>query len=229
MATMPIPPSLQGELLALLDYPSEDVATEIKDWLDLSDRVERANVARELIALANYGGGDLLFGFVDQPTGWRPSGGCPFDLKCYSQDEINNILKGHSEPVFECSTYHVESTSGNQHVVVRVPGGHTMPIRARGGPEGSRLADHCYYIRRPGPESAPPDSGHEWDELITRCVDNNRERQLEAFRRIVELLRSSPETAQSIADAAASTADPLARWVDDSIQRLRQLERGDDG
>jgi hypothetical protein len=227
--TVALQPSLQRELLALLDYPMENLATELKDWLDLGDKSERANVARELIALANYGGGYLLFGFRDASSGWHPTEACPHDLKYYSQDAINNILKSHSEPVFECYTYHLESTGGNQHVVVRVPGGHTAPIRSRGGPPASRLIDHCYYIRRPGPESAPPDTGHEWDELITRCVDNNRERQLEGFRRIVDLLRGSPEVAQAIADTAAGAADPLTRWADESIGRLQQLGDGGNG
>jgi predicted HTH transcriptional regulator len=226
---MSVSPALQRELLSLLDYPNEDLATEIKDWLDLGDKVERANVARELIALANNDGGQLLFGFEDTPAGWEPSGACPFDLKLYSQDEVNNVLKRHAEPAFECSVVHLSSTAGTLHVIIRVPGGHTAPIRSRGGPEGSRLTDHCYYIRRRGPESAPPDSGSEWDELITRCVNNNRERQLEAFRRIVELLRSSPETAQSIADLASGAADPLAKWASESVERLRRLEGSDDG
>jgi hypothetical protein len=91
-----INPNLERELRSLLDYPSESAATEIKDWLDLASRAERANVARELIALANHGGGNLLFGFTETTGGWEASGECAHDLARYSQDEVNNILKAHA-------------------------------------------------------------------------------------------------------------------------------------
>jgi predicted HTH transcriptional regulator len=220
MAT-PSPP--ERELRSLLDYPTEDVSTEIKEWLDLSGKSTRANLARELLALANHGGGYVLFGFAESTTGWQPSGACPHDLKYYSQDEINNILKAHAEPVFECYVHHLQSTSGAHHVVIQIPGGHVVPVRSRGGPAASRLTDRTYYIRRPGPESAPPDNGHEWDALITRCVDNNRERQLESFRRIIDLLlRSSPEVSTAIAGLASGVPDLLSDWMEQSLGRASQ-------
>jgi hypothetical protein len=220
---MPLPYPHERELRLLLDHPSENLATEIKDWLDLADRVCRANLARELVALANHGGGYVLFGFAEAASGWSSSGSCPYDLAGYSQDEINNVLKAHAEPIFECYSHHLASTAGSSHVVVQVPGGHVVPIRSRGAPANSRLSDHTYYIRRPGPESAPPQNAGEWDALITRCVDNNRERQLEGFRRIVELLRSSPEVATSIAEIATGAADPLTSWLQQSTERAALL------
>jgi len=214
-----IPPELQQER-RLLDFPLEDVGTEIKDWLDLSQKQERANLARELIALANHGGGYVLFGFSDTTAGWTPSGACPHDLKHYTSDEVNNILKAHAEPMFECFTHRVFSALGNEHVVVRVPGGHLVPLRSRGGPARSRLTDHTYYVRRPGPESSPPQTGAEWQALITRCVDNNVERQLESFRRIVGVLQGSPDVVAAIANA---TQPALVQWSDDSLARLTTL------
>jgi len=92
----------ERSLRQLLDYPREEMATEIKDWLDLDDPMVRAKLAKGLIALANHGGGYLLFGFSDTPTGWVPSGPCPYELDRYSQGAINAIAKRHAEPVFEC-------------------------------------------------------------------------------------------------------------------------------
>ena len=60
MATTPNPRRLLTEML---DDPREDMAVEIKSWLDLEDTAVRADLARELLALANHGGGTVLFGF----------------------------------------------------------------------------------------------------------------------------------------------------------------------
>jgi predicted HTH transcriptional regulator len=219
------PPPIQREIVALLDHPREDLNTEIKDWLDLAGKGARANLARELLALANHGGGYVLFGFKDTTTGWIASGTCPHKPEHYSQDEINNILKAHAEPVFECYTYHLQSSAGDEHVVIQVPGDHTVPIRARGGPSDSRLTDHSYYIRRPGPESAPPDNAHEWDELITRCVDNNHQRNVDSMRRIVDVIRTAPDIAAALAEQTGT----LAKWSEESLNRLETLEAQQDG
>jgi predicted HTH transcriptional regulator len=175
----------QRQLVELLDYPREDLDTEIKDWLQLEYKRAQADLARELIALANHGGGFLLFGFLDQDEGWSPSGPCPFPLKHYSQDAINNVLKTYAEPPFECFVDRLESAAGNTHVVIRVPGDHRVPIRSkRAGPDGSRLKIDTYYLRRPGAESAPPQSAREWDDLLRRCLSAHREELLEGFRNI---------------------------------------------
>jgi hypothetical protein len=215
--------SSERSLRRLLDYPREDMGTEIKDWLDLSSKPIRAKFSKELIALANHGGGYVLFGFSEEPTGWKPSGPCPYDLKHYSQDDINDIVRRHAEPPFECYVHHMASSVGNQHVVIEIPGGHIAPIRSQRSPQGSGLIDHTYYIRVPGPESAPPRSGHDWEALIRRCMDNDHERQLNALRRLIATFQSSPETARLVAAAAEST-DLLRQWTDQSFQRLRSLD-----
>jgi hypothetical protein len=213
----------QRKLVQLLDYPREDVGTEIKDWLDLSLPSVRADLVRELLALANHGGGYVLFGFSDQTTGWVPSGPCPFDLTKYSQDEINNILKKHAEPSFECGVHHLSGSAGTPHVVIEVPGGHRVPIRSKGGPQGSRLSDHTYYIRRPGPESSPPQDGREWADLISRCLENDKERLVESFRRIMSLIGPS-EFLSELGDLTQGRVERLLEWQDESIARPNDLD-----
>jgi len=203
------------------------MSTEIKDWLDLDDAGVRAKLAKELIALANHGGGFLLFGFSETQSGWAASSTCPYRAVRYSQDGINDILKRHAEPTFECYVHHLQSSLGNDHVVVEVPGGHVSPIRANRSPQGSGLTDHTYYIRRPGPESAAPQSGREWEALIRRCLDNDHQRQVESFRRIIGALISEPTLAQRVADVASGSAKTLHDWTEASLDRLRRLD--DDG
>ena len=47
----------------LINEPRETLDVEVKEWLDLTDNDHRAMIAKEVIALANHGGGFLVIGF----------------------------------------------------------------------------------------------------------------------------------------------------------------------
>jgi transcriptional regulator with XRE-family HTH domain len=214
------------QLSELVDQPREELAIEIKDWLDLEKRVVQADVARELLALANHGGGYLLFGFRDQEDGWVPSGDPSYDRRYYSQDLINGISERYADPSFHCDVHSVKSSAGNEHVVIRVPGGHRVPIRSRrGGPEGSRLTKDRYYVRRPGPQSAPIASAQEWEELLRRCVAAQREELVQSFRTIMVAL-GSEGGAEAVALATGAEArapeQNLIEWEEAGRNRLRE-------
>jgi hypothetical protein len=48
--------SVERRLQDILAYPREDLGTELKSWLDLSNESNTANLAQAMLALANYGG-----------------------------------------------------------------------------------------------------------------------------------------------------------------------------
>jgi predicted HTH transcriptional regulator len=54
--------TLNADTDELLAEPREALDVEVKEWLDLTDNDQRANVAKEIIALANHGGGTLWWG-----------------------------------------------------------------------------------------------------------------------------------------------------------------------
>ena len=51
-----------AELVGLLGEPREAADIEVKEWLDLASNEHRASLAKEIIALANHGGGFVLIG-----------------------------------------------------------------------------------------------------------------------------------------------------------------------
>ncbi|MEW6771698.1 MAG: RNA-binding domain-containing protein [Bacillota bacterium] len=200
------------QLRLLVDFPREELDIEIKGWLDLSSEQDRANLAKAIIAIANSGGGFILCGFQDEGGSWKPAYPRPGSLDSYSQDNINGIVQRYAEPAFHCSVHHVERSDTKEYFpVIIVPGNHTVPIRAkRDGPDLAHIRQNVYYIRRPGPNSEPPQTAREWDELIGRCIRAAKEELLEDIRQII----------YGVSRTASSTTG------EDAFDKLRQWEKG---
>jgi hypothetical protein len=175
-----------SELEPLLAAPVEALDVEYKSWLDLRGNDEhKANLAKAAIALANEGGGFIILGIREQ----RPdliSEGRPPEIAPYDQDLLNGIIRRFASPPFHCALSLLRHpVTGHGHAVVRIPGGFGSPVMSRSGTAGNTIRPHLCYVRKPGPESAPPENPADWDRLLSRCLRNRREDMLDAIRHIV--------------------------------------------
>ena len=173
-------------LADLLIEPHETLDVELKVWLDITGSNEhKAVLAKALLGLANHGGGFVIIGLLEGATGGIEAPSRPASLAAYNPNSVNAVVSGYAEPVFHCDVQIVAAPSGLQYPIISVPGGHRVPIRSRrDGPNGETIKQNCYYIRRPGPQSEPPQSGREWDDLIRRCIANAREEIIDQMRSI---------------------------------------------
>ena len=181
-----------GEILnqpqQLITYPQESLEVEIKSWMDLTNNDVKAKLAKHLIALANHGGGYIIFGFKEDNSIWSSDeSNRPTNLENFDQDIINGIVQKYSEPVFQCSVYCPKRIDNDKaHPVIIVPGGHKVPIKAkRSGPNNNFIQENSYYIRRVGPSSDIPQSAREWDTLIQKVIRNSKDDLLSAIRDIM--------------------------------------------
>lgn len=163
------------ELQGLVDAPNETLSVEYKAWLDLNDNEARADIARHIAAIANYGGGYIVFGFDDTTLQYVPD---PFGTKT-SRDVISSIVKKYLEPTFQCDVSLVRSSAGNEHPIVIVPPHGATPIcaKANGPMDGKKvqgIIQGQYYLRKAGPESAPILTAAEWNPVIRRCAMHER-------------------------------------------------------
>jgi hypothetical protein len=206
-------------LLELLRNPVEDLAFEIKEWLDLRDNSHKALLAQALIALANHGGGAVLIGYTEQDNGsFTPAEPRPADLSRYTPDVVNEISRAYLNPAVHCDVRHiVHPDNGLLFPVINVPGGHSIPIMARrGGPQGqSKLQSGRTYIRRVGPTSEEPQSPEEWRALLDRCIRSGREELVDRIRLIV--------AGELIAPAEPTADQELDRWIAESAARWQEL------
>jgi transcriptional regulator with XRE-family HTH domain len=203
------------ELEPLLAAPAEALDVEYKGWLDLRGNDEhRALLAKAAIALANEGGGVIVIGLREE----RPdlvSEPRPAEIAAYDADLINGIIRRFASPSFHCTLALLRHPrTGHEHAVVQIPGGLGVPAMSKSGTAGNTIRPHLCYMRKPGPESAPPENQADWERLLARCLRNRREDMLDAIRNIV--LGGAP-AAPALPSAAESqdafTAAARAAWA----------------
>jgi hypothetical protein len=171
----------------LLTAPAEVLDVEYKSWLDLRGNDEHKGLlAKAAIAIANEGGGNIVLGMRED----RPkliSEPCPAEIAAYDQDLINQIIRRFASPAFHCTLTMLRNPeTGHEHAVVGVPGGFNFPVMSKSGTAGNTIRPHVPYMRKPGPESAPPENQGDWERLLGKCLRNRREDMLDAIRAIVE-------------------------------------------
>jgi hypothetical protein len=210
-------PEPNADLDGLVDEPRETLDVEVKEWLDLTDNDHRALVAKEIIALANHGGGVLVIGFQEEADGtFRASASRPPNLHAWSQDNIQSIVAKYVDPGVQCRVHHrSRAGEGGKYPVIVVPGGHRTPIRSKAGsPDGKKLLAHRVYIRRPGPASEEPKTAEEWDRFFERCLQNRRSELLDAMRSIMSgvIPNAAPATPTRLDQLKEFEAKSIARW-----------------
>ena len=209
------------ELQELVDVPRERLEVEYKAWLDLNDKETRAKLARHLCALANNGGGFVVFGINDDMTHANPPSG---RAGPYDRDTLSGIVDRYLEPTFQVDVYDVPSAiTGTTHPVVWVPSHEARPVcSVRGGPERNGkpvgIARATYYTRVPGPKSVPISKSDWWNPIIRRCVLHDRQALLAGLE---PLLRSPGRP-------VAEPDDPLRRWHDAGHRKFLELADSDD-
>lgn len=163
------------DLSDLLAGTNENLGIEFKAWMDTRDGEVRAKLARHIAALANHGGGYLIFGVDDKTR--KPLGKTDLDLGLFSQDAIAGIVKKYLDPRIQVLVEHVVHEGATYPVVV-VPSHGARPVIAiADGPQDNRnrpvgVTQGAIYIRAPGPESTPIRSPDDWNALLDRCLSH---------------------------------------------------------
>ena len=147
-----IPPNQDLDRLAsLVDHRTEEPDVEYKSWMDLGTAENKSKLAKHLCALANYGGGWMIFGIANDGSHAEPH---PSDLSGYSQDIINGIVSRYLQPAFHCNVHMVTSAiSLKKYPVVQVPPHGAQPVCAKSdGP----LVENRRVVKSSGSEDSSP-------------------------------------------------------------------------
>ena len=164
-----------SDLASLVTAGSEGLDVEYKAWMDTSQNKVRPKLARHLAALANHGGGSLVFGVDD--TTRKPQGSTTLDRTLFGEDAISAIVKRDLDPPFRCQTAWA-TCDGVEYPVVIVPSHGARPIIAKAnGPQDDKgrpvgIRQGAIYVRAPGPESVVITSPEDWTALLDRCLSH---------------------------------------------------------
>ena len=170
---------LDSDLSDLVNAPSERLDVEYKAWVDIDQPHVRASLARHIAALSNLGGGFIVFGFEDKThVELEDREG---RISRFDHDSISAIVKKFLTPAFECQTRRIKSATGTEHAIIWVPShGGTPTISKSAGPPDDRgkpreILENQIYVLQPGPESAQVRSTEQWQLLVRRCVQMERD------------------------------------------------------
>ena len=209
-----------AQLRDLVDAPRESLDVEYKAWLDLDDREVQAKLAKHFCALANHGGGFVVFGIEDDMTS---AGELPADAEPYDRDRMSRIVKRFLTPAFQVEVYRVAASgTGTVHPVVWVPSHESVPVCSKragphngGKPIGIEQATH--YTRAPGPESVPASTPEHWSPIIRRCVRHERQ----------SLLAGLEPFLRSPVGPVSEPGETLRLWHEAAHRRFLEATDGD--
>lgn len=201
----------------LINNLAESLEVEVKNWLGgLQTNDEKSKLAKEIIALANNGGGYVFVGFEDEGDGHpeiEPEEG---QIEAFSQDAVAAVVARYISPPCQCEVgLYQREGSEILHPVITVPGNHRTPVWAqRGSPDNTTLRTGVVYVRRPGGSSEPAQNQDDWEKVLERLVKARQSEQLDAIREIMN------PTSAVVAEAPA-----LEAWKEESeLAWQRRLE-----
>ena len=210
-----------SDLVVLVTAGSEELDVEYKAWMDTSQNDVRAKLARHLAALANYGGGSLVFG-VDDVTR-KPQGATNLHPTLFAEDAISGIVKRYLDPPFQCQIAWA-NCQGVDYPVIIVPSHGARPVIAKadgphdnkGRPIGIRQGE--IYVRAPGPESVAIKTPEDWTALLERCLSHRADLLANIMHRAIS--RPS-KPALSVLEMLAAAGDATA---EDFISQVAETQ-----
>ena len=217
-------PTAPGHLQDIVDAPCRALNLEYKSWRNLDNPEDAAELARDIAAIANDGGGVIAFGFNEDTL--APTDTEPFATLCEA-DKVASIAEAYLDPTPRCEVAIIRSAIGDDHPVIRVPGHGTSPVFIRrDGPmvNNERLLDRgTVYIRRhgvarrgtvgaPRPESARMEGPWDWAPLLRRCVRQDRQALAGLIDAAIDGRREAP-----------ALAERLRLWHDAAHEAFRAL------
>lgn len=153
-----------------VDLGKEQPELDYKGAVDLTSDKARAELARDVIAMANYGGGYIVFGREQLPNGTFGYRGLTDDeISMLEVTKLNNAVKKYIEyGVFLSPS--IVTRQGKRFAVIQVPSMSSTPLMAKRDHQEAKLFTGRLYTRTAAVESAPVTTSAELSDIIERAI-----------------------------------------------------------
>lgn len=159
-------PQNSDEILIQLGYESREL--DYKSALDLATKVGRAALAKDVIAMANWGGGNIIVGIDEiRPGEFLPSGIPEEQLGQYEVSRLNRAIRDYLDPPVAVIVR--RTRWNNMHfVILQVPAAHESLVLAAKKHDQAGLFMGRIYTRTSAAESAEVQHSAELRQLLAR-------------------------------------------------------------
>ena len=152
-----------------LGFESKDL--DYKDMISIEDKGSRASLAKDVIAMANSGGGTIIIGVKEETPGIFKLIGVPrSSLNLYETTRINNAIKKYIGSVIAVTVKKL-LWRGKSYISLKVPSVVGTLAMACCDNEQARLYQGRIYIRTDAARSEEVQDSFEVSRIIERIVD----------------------------------------------------------
>ena len=176
----------------LIDRGVETPDLDFKEAPDLHTKDGCASLAKDVIGLANCGGGKVVFGVAEVASGRFRVVGCSREsLDQLEVTTLNKAIREYIDPSHHVSPRRIER-SGLQLVVVDVPPADVVPLLARKQNDHVQLFPGRMYTRTSAAETAEARRPEEVRGILDRIVEARRTQTKRPRARKTRVLRRRP-------------------------------------
>ncbi|MDQ3309776.1 MAG: putative DNA binding domain-containing protein [Gemmatimonadota bacterium] len=156
--------------LALVHLGVETKDLDYKESVGLDCRDGRAALAKDVIAMANSGGGRIIVGIRESAPGvFTPLGIPEDDLAAFEPSRLNRALRDYLDPPVSVGVKQVRD-GGRVFAILEVPPGAEMVILAGKENDRAGLRRGRVYVRTSSVESAEVRDSSELRALLERVI-----------------------------------------------------------
>ncbi len=177
---------VDGRLILALQQNDETRDVEYKAAMAWNEKDKAAccGVVKDILAMANMGGGLIIIGVDQMDNGsFKPTGLPDHMLGSWETTRVNNFVQRYADPPINTRTRRF-SDAGMTFIALDVPPFPSVPHLCMKDYPGE-LQAFALYVRTANNESAPIKSSADFDAIIERAVRNRSERLLSSIRTIL--------------------------------------------
>ncbi|MFH1674249.1 MAG: RNA-binding domain-containing protein [Pseudomonadota bacterium] len=157
---------------ALLHLKRKSESIDYKEPIDLSDKDNVASLAKDVIAMANIGGGTIVVGVAEESPGKFIDVGVESELLSYFEvSRLNRSLRSYLDPPVSVRVRHIRD-AGKAFIILDVPSAEEVPLLAARSNERAFLYTGRLYMRNTACEISEVKSSIELRSLLDRFQKN---------------------------------------------------------